>query len=48
MRGSTVYKLIKGSPILIAIVSGISGDGTERLSIAVEHLRVEHMLQREV
>lgn len=36
------------SPILIAIVSGISGNGTERLPIAVEYLRVEHVLQRKV
>lgn len=41
-----MYTCIKLSPILIAIVHGVSGYGTQRLAITVEHLRVEHVLQR--
>lgn len=32
-------------PVLVAIIWGISGDGAERLPIAIQHLRVKRVLK---
>ena len=46
-RPFTRVLLYKGIlPVLKSIVHGVSGNSTERLPVAVEHLRVEHVLER--
>ena len=34
-------------PVLIAVVDAVPGNGTQRLAITVEHLRVEGVLHLE-